>query len=116
LVNGKFGQNETVGIVGLQIDKFNAGRGGFGGVLKSVEAGLKVVSGINVRRPLIAAGVKETGCLVAQQNLHKNQKGLLPSGWAAAPPSRNPSLNPLDKSRTHQAIRKDWRNLSKNFL
>jgi len=36
------------------------------------------VRGIDIWRPLIAAGIKKAGRFISQQDLHKSKKGLLP--------------------------------------
>jgi len=84
LINGQLRQNESVSNVSLKINEFHAGGGGFGRVLKGIEARLKIMRGINVRRPLIAAGIKVTGGFIAQQDFHKIQKALLSSGLGSS--------------------------------
>jgi hypothetical protein len=66
LIDRKLRQNKTVGHIRLQINKFHAIRWSFGRVLEGVQTRFKIVRRINVRRPLIAAGIKVTGRFVAQ--------------------------------------------------
>lgn len=66
VINRLLGEDKTVSAVGFQIDEFDVGGRHPGGILQSIQTGLKIIGDINVGRPLIAARVKETGRFVPQ--------------------------------------------------